>query len=288
MDDTEPPHTVTFASSLTKPGNHTRRPLIIAHRGASASAPENTLAALSTAVELNADAVEIDIHMTADGELVAIHDDTLDRTTDSTGNVRDLTLSQVKHLDAGSWFYQQGIQILWDRHQLSVPTLREALDVVRGRTALLVELKRPGLYPGIEERLLSTLRDYGMISADGRCESVIVQSFDSGSLRRLASLAPGITRCQLTPPGPTPSGPLLDEIVTYAHGIGPCRTTVTVNLVEAAHARGLFVCPYTVNSPDEMRARIEMGVDGLISDNCVQLKRVIREEFQQVALRKAG
>lgn len=252
---------------------------MIAHRGASASAPENTLAAFSTAIEMGVDAIELDVRMTRDGQLVVIHDASVDRTTDGTGAVSSLDLAEIKQLDAGAWFYREGIRIFWDQRQLTVPVLSEVLDLVRGRVSLFIELKQPYLYPRLEERLLETLQDAGMFADAESTKSVVVQTFSAESVRKLAALAPGLPRVQLLPSGTCPPEASLDEISAYAGGIGPYRTAVTPELVDRAHSRGLFVCPYTVNLPDEMRALLRMGTDGIISDNCVELKRAMRDVF---------
>ncbi|MDP9383535.1 MAG: glycerophosphodiester phosphodiesterase [Chloroflexota bacterium] len=253
-----------------------RVPQTLTHRGASTLAPENTLAALSTAVELGVDYVEIDVHMTADDELVVIHDRTVDRTTNGTGPVRTFDLWELKRLDAGSWFYRPGAIPAWERSLLRVPTLREALDVVRGRAGVCIEIKKPDLYPGLEQRLLDILHDAGMLEGEA-ARSVMLQSFSVGSMRLLALLAPQLTRIQLVLPGHSITEGELDRLRGYAHGLGLHRGSVTRDLVRQAHDRDLLVHPYTVNSPEEMRRLLDLDVDGIISDNPVELKRVIRE-----------
>ncbi len=253
-----------------------RVPRTLTHRGASTLAPENTLAALSTAVELGVDYVEIDVHMTADDELVVIHDRTVDRTTNGTGPVGTFDLRELKRLDAGSWFYRPGAIPAWERSLLRVPTLREALDVVRGRAGVCIEIKKPDLYPGLEQRLLDILHDAGMLEGEA-ARSVMLQSFSVGSMRLLALLAPQLTRIQLVLPGHSITEGELDRLRGYAHGLGLHRGSVTRDLVRQAHDRDLLVHPYTVNSPEEMRRLLDLDVDGIISDNPVELKRVIRE-----------
>ncbi len=253
-----------------------RVPRTLTHRGASTLAPENTLAALSAAVELGVDYVEIDVHMTADDELVVIHDRTVDRTTNGTGPVGTFDLRELKRLDAGSWFYRSGAIPAWERGLLCVPTLQEALDVVRGRAGVCIEIKKPELYPGLEQRLLDILHDAGMLEGEA-ARSVMLQSFSVGSMRLLALLAPQLTRIQLVLPGHSITEGELDRLRGYAHGLGLHRGSATRDLVRQAHDRDLLVHPYTVNSPEEMRRLLDLDVDGIISDNPVELKRVIRE-----------
>lgn len=254
------------------------RPQTIGHRGAAALAPENTPASLITALEIGVDSVEIDVHLSADDELVVIHDATLDRTTDGTGAVRDQTLAELKRLDAGSWFYGPGATPAWDAELLRIPTLAEVMDLVRGRAVLCIELKRPEQYPGIEERLLDALRSGGLLGGHGTPE-VLVLSFFDASVRRIARLAPDVPRVQNLPPGYAATDAVLDEVRRYAHGIGPHHGSVTAELLAAAHERGLLVVPYTVNRPDRMRELLSLGVDGLLSDNPVALKLAARERF---------
>ncbi len=265
-----------------------KRPLVIAHRGASASAPENTLAAYSTAVEMQVDVVEMDLHMTRSGELVSIHDETMDRTTNGTGPVRSLDLCQIKQLDAGSWFYNPRLHSVWDRQLLCVPTLAEVIELVRDRSMLCIELKHPEIYPGLEERMVDTLRNAGLLDDPEASGAVMVQAFSDVVLRKLAVLAPELTLSQLTNPGEAVPVERLDEFAEYAQGWGPDWRDVTQEIVDEAHARGLFVHPYTVNARETMRSLIRMGVDGIITDNCVELKRVVREELKRRASNPAA
>jgi glycerophosphoryl diester phosphodiesterase len=118
---------------------------IIAHRGASGSAPENTLAAIELAIANKADMIEIDIHQTKDGKLVVIHDDKLDRTTTGKGKINELTLEEIKKHDAGSWFNTSF-------SNEKVPELKEVLELINGKCKLLIEIKgKPSDYSGLEK-----------------------------------------------------------------------------------------------------------------------------------------
>lgn len=266
------------AEPRATPGARRERPQMIGHRGAAALAPENTLASLITALEIGVDSVEIDVHLSADDELVIIHDGTLDRTTNGTGAVRAHSLADLKRLDAGSWFYRPGATPAWDTELLRIPTLAEVMDLVRGRAVLCVELKHPEQYPGIEERLLDALRSSGLLGGNG-ATGVILLSFHEESVRRIARLAPDVPRFQLVPPGHATTDADLDEVRGYTHGIGPHHGSVTADLLAAAHERDLLVIPYTVNRPARMRELLGLGVDGLLSDNPVSLKLAARERF---------
>ncbi|ACZ43616.1 Glycerophosphodiester phosphodiesterase [Thermobaculum terrenum ATCC BAA-798] len=244
--------------------------MAIAHRGASALAPENTLAAFITAVEIGVDAIELDVQRTKDGQLVCIHDAHLERTTDGEGMVGDRTLRQIKLLDAGSWFYSPEVRPTWPRYYFEVPTLEEAIEITRERCRLIIELKNPELYPGIEEQVAKVAP-----------EDAIFQSFDVGCVRRMASLV-GRQRCfQLWGPRAPLWRRRFEEVTEYAGGICMHHVTVSRRIVAIAHSLGLAVTTYTVNSEREMSRMVSREVDGIISDNPVLLCRRIRERLPQ-------
>ncbi|WP_245237043.1 glycerophosphodiester phosphodiesterase family protein, partial [Paenibacillus ihuae] len=152
-----------------------------AHRGASAVCPENTMAAFRKSLELGATGIETDVQMSSDGGLVLIHDESLNRTAGAEGYVKDRTLSQLLELNAGSWF---GPEFKDER----LPTLEELLDLLQKRdTVLNIELKNGiFMYPGMEEKVIAAVRDYGM------SERVVLSSFNHYSLAYCKSLAPEI------------------------------------------------------------------------------------------------
>ena len=155
----------------------------VAHRGASGHAPENTIAAYDLAVKMKADYFEVDVQRSKDGHLVIMHDTTVDRTTDGSGSVKDLTLAQLKQLDAGSWFSSAFAGE-------KIPTLEEVLDRYRGKgIKILIELKNPSLYPGIEQQVVEALTKRNL---DKRKDKVIVQSFDLESVQRFHQLLPTV------------------------------------------------------------------------------------------------
>ena len=156
------------------------RPWIIGHRGVPLEAPENTLSSLELAISQGADLNESDLHLSADGQLVVIHDDSVDRTTNGTGQVGDLSFSELRALDAGSWM---GPQFSGER----IPTLNEALDLTAGRAGLVVELKHGSeRYPDIERLLART------IETAERRDDVIVMSRNSRAIRRINLFNPDI------------------------------------------------------------------------------------------------
>ncbi len=249
------------------------RALVIAHRGASAYAPEHTFPAWDRALDMGADYLEQDLQLTRDGVLIVMHDDTLERTLRGpgcTGRVIDRTLDEIRRCSAGAWFnerYPERADPSFD--DARVPTLDEVLRRYAGRARFYIETKNPAEAPGMEEKLVAVLRAHGLDGGAARdgLPVVLLQSFSAESLRRLAELAPAIPRIQLLEADPERQ--LIDRlagIADYAHGIGPSRRTTGPGLIEAAHALRLRVHPYTVNDPAEMRRLLEMGADGLFSD----------------------
>ncbi|TDE41293.1 glycerophosphodiester phosphodiesterase [Nonomuraea mesophila] len=238
------------------------RPVVnVAHRGASAYAPENTITAFELAGDLRADMFELDVQETRDHQLVLMHDTTLTRTTDaeevfpgrSPWNVGDLTLAQIRKLDAGSWFSGE-------HAGEPVPTLGEALRTMSGSgMGLLLEVKSPGLYPGIEARIAAELRRNAQWLSPGR---LVVQSFDWESMRRFHRLMPDVPIGLLG----TPATAELPSLAEFADQINPPYTTLTSSYVRRVHGLGMEVLTYTVDDPDDMRRMMSYQVDGIITN----------------------
>jgi glycerophosphoryl diester phosphodiesterase len=258
------------------PSSAPRFARVVAHRGGALLNPENTLAAFAHALELGAEAVETDVHLCRSGELVCIHDETVDRTTDGAGAVGDLTLGELKRLDAGPRFYGPRPRPVSDRGMYAIPTLDELLELLRGRASVYIELKSPELYPGIEERLIRTLEAGGWLSGEAGGHAALL-SFSAGSLRRVAELAPEAPRVQLTTWRARLTGRLLDRMRPYAHAVGPYWRTVTPRAVARAHDRGLGVFPYTVNTRAELDVVAGAGVDGFVTDDPREMLRAVGE-----------
>jgi len=250
------------ALGAPRPSFSRRSVTVIAHRGASAAAPENTLPAIALAAEMSADLVEVDVQMTRDGELVVIHDTTLRRTTDASvrfprqgpWNVADFTLDQIRSLDAGSWFDTRFAGIV-------VPTLAEVLDTLWGRAGLLLEIKAPALYPRIASTVAAELDRRGWLDAPP--QPLVVQSFDWDVMRAFNRLAPQVTVGLL---GGAPSLRQLSGVSAWADQLNTHHRLTSARLVHRVHASGMATWPYTVDDPHRMRSLIESGVDGIISN----------------------
>ncbi|TAK36232.1 MAG: glycerophosphodiester phosphodiesterase, partial [Chloroflexota bacterium] len=222
---------------------------VVGHRGAMGHAPENTMASFTQGLALGADAIELDVQLSRDGALVVIHDATVDRTTSGTGLVKDLSLQELRQLDAGSWF---GPQFAGER----IPTLGEVLDWARGRTRLIVEIKNgPVYYPGIAERVVACLREHNMLS------DAMVISFDHPVVREVKDLEPALRT------GVLYVGRVADPVALAARSgadvLMPLAAYVTQDLINLAHAAGLRVSTWTVDQPEEMRRLMTLGVDGI-------------------------
>jgi glycerophosphoryl diester phosphodiesterase len=225
--------------------------LAIAHRGASGYAPENTLAAFRRAVAQGVTFIETDLHLTRDVHFVAIHDDTVDRTTSGHGPVKELTLAEIRKLDAGAWFASE---FIGER----VPILEEILDFSRKHDVVFyLELKSDGFWGG-EHALISALRDSGEI------QRMVIISFDPAILANLRKLEPLLMTGMLS------DGHLANPF-EQAQEIGARQLVLrgdllTPNLLQEAHRRDIQVVCWTVNQPAHMRLLASAGVDGLMSD----------------------
>ncbi len=223
--------------------------LIVGHRGARAREPENTLRALRRGMAC-ADYVEVDVRVSRDGVPVVVHDATVDRTTDGAGAVRDLTLRELKTLDAGCGE--------------EVPTLLEVLDCVRGKCGLVVEIKDPD---GVEE-ICRPLRERGP-------EKLVVVSFDAGAVRKAGDLLPGAaTGLVVSHAGPDP--------VWAALSIGaglvlPRFDLADLALVERAHRHRLLVFLWTLNTPEAWERAWAIGADGVASDDPCAAREYLRQ-----------
>ncbi len=267
---------------------------VIAHRGASGSAPENTLAAFRRAVELGAEFIETDLQLSRDARLVALHDDRLDRTTSGTGSVASMTLSDLRLLDAGSWFSPDGASapvrvesraniesraeggetstlVATRREEFAgerIPTVEEVLAFGRERDiGLFLELKPVGP-SGAEHTLVGALR-----AADEIRRTVVI-CFNLSSLVKVRALEPMLV-----------TGYLCDENVADsparavdagARQLLPRADLITLALVAEAHRRDLKVVAWTVNEADRMRELRELGVDGIITNYPERLVAVLR------------
>jgi glycerophosphoryl diester phosphodiesterase len=232
------------------------RTLNFAHRGASGYAPQNTLAAFLLAAEMGADGIELDVHLSADGEAVVIHDDTVDATTDGRGRVSRMKLSELKALDAGSWF---GPRFAGER----IPTLQEVFDAIGHRQLINIEIKVESGYHPLEQEaeVVRLIEDNQMM------HRVIISSFTPRSLRRVRKMNPHIPLGLLYgKPEPAFLPLLLRWLFVPYDALHPGLEMVRPGYVERARRRGNRVNVWTVNDVDDMRRMRDLGVDSIITD----------------------
>jgi glycerophosphoryl diester phosphodiesterase len=251
---------------------------VIAHRGGSGLGPENTLAAFRRSLAAGADVLEMDVRSTADGNLVVLHDATVDRTTDGRGTVNEMTLAQLKTLDAGyRWTADQGRSFPFRGRGITVPTFSEVLETF-AETPMIAEIKEKR--PEVSQSVCEMLRRHG------RMTSVLVASVHAGVLERFRQVCPAVA----TSAGPSealwfyllsraglaslysPAMQALQVPVTFK-GLA----VVSRRFVAAAHARNLTVAVWTVNAEGIMRRLIAAGVDGIMTDYPDRLVGIIEE-----------
>jgi glycerophosphoryl diester phosphodiesterase len=238
--------------------------LVIAHRGASAAAPANTIAAFEKAVALGADGIEFDVHLSAEGVPVIIHDYTVDTTTDGSGLVSEMTLAQLKQLDAGTHFDPA---FAGER----IPTLEEVLRAFGGRLLLNIELKTTSKRDnGLERAVIALVEEHGLASR------VLFSSFNPLSLRRAKKIAPHIPVGLLYSPDLELYLRRAWLAFLFPHEARhPEHTMVDARYMAWARRRGYRVNAWTVDDPDEMRRLIDLGVDGIITNVPDVLREVL-------------
>jgi glycerophosphoryl diester phosphodiesterase len=246
-------NTATPASDSQTQAKAAHKPFVIAHRGGKRWAPENSLSAFKKSLEAGVDGIELDIHKCKSGELVVIHDDTLNRTTNGTGYVKDATWQELSQLDSGSWYSPafKGEKL---------PLLQDVFDLIKGKILINVEIKNcPINYSGIEDDLLKMLESYPYP------DKIIISSFDHTVLERIHKKT---KRYRLALLGDS----VMFNLADYAHGVGaaawnPDFDCVRKDTVKAAHDAGLSVNTWTVNGPENWKKAVDLQVDSIITDD---------------------
>ncbi len=241
---------------------HVMKPfLVIGHKGASKTCPENTLKAFKKAIELKADYIEFDVHLSKDKKIVVSHDPDIQRITGQPGIIKEMTLSELKQFDFG-----EGEQI---------PTMEEVIEVTKGKIGLQVEIKARGL----EKQLVSILKREGLI------ETTIISCFIHSKLLKIQKLEPNLKLAALEPAiigrDVLPSDH--EKIVANAvknnfFAIHPEYSLITEDFIKLSHKNGLRVHAWTVNDKEVMRKFVRMGIDGIITDDIEALKDVLNRK----------
>lgn len=236
----------------------------IAHRGASGYAPENTMPAFELAREMDSDSIELDIHLTKDQIPVVIHDDTVNRTTNSKGYVRNMTLEQIKQLDAGSWFNKAYPMFAREIYAgTTIPTLDEVFETFGKDISYVLEIKESTPKINIEVLLNEYIKKYDLEKV------VAIHSFSAASLRKFHSINPDIPLYQLVWNDYTSerlTEAYLADVKSYAVGISPNFQGTSASYVAQIKRSGLKVMPYTINYQLNMDKAYSWGVDGVYTN----------------------
>lgn len=244
----------------------TRTTKVLAHRGFSFAYPENTLAALQGALDIGADGLEFDIHFSKDGEMVVIHDEELDRTTNGSGFVVNHTLAQLKELDAGSWFAPEFASE-------KIPTLSEVLDLVTrfGKSITLnVEIKSGIMpYPDLELRAYELIEEYGLTA------QTIFSSFNHFALQNLKQTYAQARIGILYMEGVV--DPWLYATHLQAEALHPFYLSIHQEIVTQSHRRGIAIHPFTIDEESDLHRLESWGVDAIITNRPDRLAVMVRE-----------
>ena len=252
---------------------------VIAHRGASREAPENTLAAFALAINQGADMLELDLRLSRDQELMVFHDRSLKRTTGQDGLLQHYTRAELKQCDAGSWFSPQfaGEEI---------PTLAEVLELARGQVMLNLEIKADALFRSealLEKKLIRLLHDYDL------CERVLISSFAPLALSRIKALAPNLSTALLY--GSSIRSTLRSRLPVYhlqafrqvleiqADALNLRYPLVTAATVRRSRETRINLYPYTIDSPKIQKRLIKWGVQGIITNQPARLRHLLRRQL---------
>ncbi|WP_181276130.1 glycerophosphodiester phosphodiesterase [Brevibacterium oceani] len=252
-------------ADLAESTRHRVPPLVIAHRGASEDWPENTIPAFMAGIDQGADMIETDVHMSADGELIIMHDTTVDRTTDARNlypgridrSIAAMNAAQIATLDAGRWKGEQFAGI-------GVPRLAEVLTLVHDtRTGLLLEVKHPERYPGIAEAIVQSLRAVpNYLERALAAGMLVVQSANWAFIDEFHGLAPEIPVGILGRPCPDE----LQDFADWVDQINPEFRAADEGFLTSVHELGMSSLVWTVDDFGEMERAIDVGADGIITN----------------------
>lgn len=244
--------------------------LIIAHRGASTYAPEHTMLAYEIAQQSAATYLEIDLQMTEDGVLVAMHDETVDRTTDGVGLVKDYTLEELKQLNAGEWFNNTYPSMANEAFEdLDVPTLEEVFLRFGDEANYYIEMKSPKIYEEMEEELIALLDQYDLINVNKKqLPKVIIESFNRASLTEFHELEPRLPLIQLF--SFKEKAALSDQdynsLSTYASGIGVNLNAVDKNFIHEVQQHAFQIHLYNINNEMDMKKALNLKANGAFTN----------------------
>ncbi|TDL77984.1 glycerophosphodiester phosphodiesterase [Peribacillus frigoritolerans] len=275
------PVTQTENHSFLKKG---KRPLIIAHQGGDGMAPGNTLAAFSLSEKLEVDMLEMDVHLSKDGEVVVIHDDTVDRTTNGTGSVKDMSLEQLKQLDAGYHFVGPDGTHPYRNKGVTIPTMDEIFTTFPGYP-MTIELKTADLL--LADKMADLIKKHNMT------DKVIIASFYDEALNYFIEASDGKV------PVSSPSEATRNFVIAHKLFVErlipmnkytavqiPMRASgldlTSERIVKSLHNRNIAVQYWTINDEDSVRKLVEIGADGIMTDHPNFVKKVLDQEYGEV------
>lgn len=242
--------------------------LIIAHRGASAYAAEHTLSSYEMAIQMGADYIEIDLQMTKDGKLVAMHDRVV-TFHNAQQAVTDVTFDEIQLHSPEKAFEKNHLEYTLPHYDdLRIVDLEEILLHFGDTVNYYIEIKSPKTYPGIEEELLKQLSEHNLLNRGDIIPKVIIQSFDAKTLKNIFAMEPSIPLIKLYTFEEEAHIPKkqLKELTQYASGVGVNSVAVSKKFIDLMHSKNLIVHPYTVNDAETMRFLINLGVNGFFTD----------------------
>ena len=241
------------------------KPLIIAHRGSSGHAPENTMSAFQKALEQGADGIETDVHLSKDNHLIICHDERVDRTTDGKGLIKDMTVRELMKLDAGSWYHK-------DYTGERIPVLEELFDFLKDKNVLLdIELKNGIIsYENIENKLIGLIYDYNME------KNVIISSFNHYSLLKVKRINKRITTGILYMAGIVDPWEYARKV--KADAIHPYFYCIRKEIVRKCKENNILINTFTVNEIEDLTRILNMGVSGVITNFPDRAQKILEKQ----------
>ncbi|UBH07954.1 glycerophosphodiester phosphodiesterase [Macrococcus armenti] len=260
--------------------------VVIAHRGASGYAPEHTFASYDKShFDMHADYIELDVHMTLDGEIIVMHDESIERTALTPGIIKEMTLQEIKQLTIGKWFNEKYPELKSAYYEEQVvPTLKDIFERY-GDANYYIETKSPDIYPGMEKLLIDTLDAFGLVS-EARLQNrqTVIQSFSVESLIKVNQIKPNFPLLMLAKKGVlrNMSDDELRKIHEFVYAVGPSIADLDEALIERMHNIGFLLFPYTLNKEEDMERFINAGIDGAFTNYPDLLRKQFRLDNGEV------
>ena len=241
--------------------------LVIAHRGASAYAPAHTMLAYELAVQMEADYIELDLHMTRDKKLVALHDPEIS-LKGKKRRIANITHEELKNYSPGAIYNEEYPEFASPIFEaFPVPELGEILAHFKDEVNYYIEIKSPTITPGMEEELIRQLRAHHLLNRSDKLPKVIIQSYNAKSLKKVFQLEPSIPLIKLySKKTDSISKREIRSLGQYASGVGVNMNLVTTELITRLHKAGLHIHPFVVNEEKTIQSIKQMGVDGVFTD----------------------